>query len=381
MSEIVKVEKDVGLITPLPELEMEFDLIDPNERFSDNTIEAYTRDCSLFCSWLIGGELPNTANGKKRQFTLVEMGKILTTHLITSKTIVRYLQVYGFQYKYSTIQRKVAAINWSLKETSKELVTKSHEVKTVLQTLKKLQSQYRTNRLSKEDIRKKGFHPPEKRATHFVRKPAEPLRLKDLNSIIDRLESRRKTCQINGTSQNNAIRLKAMFLVWWHGAFRISELSEVRIEDLNFTEQGLIIHLPISKTDQFGEGLWKAIPYSKNKEKCPVLALKSLILALKNPETGYIFVKVKKNGDFDNKQRKLASRSLTALLKANTCNIGNGNLKVSGHSPRRGYVSEAWAAGARGEDIKHQGGWVSSVWERYIDRSDLFENHPSSFFK
>ena len=59
------------------------------------------------------------------------------------------------------------------------------------------------------------------------------------------------------------------------GAFRRSESSGLTVEDLKFCREGVVCTLRRSKTDQEGAGREVGIPYAKNKNICPVLALKA----------------------------------------------------------------------------------------------------------
>ena len=57
------------------------------------------------------------------------------------------------------------------------------------------------------------------------------------------------------------IRDRALILVGFAGAFRRSELVGLNIEDLEFNENGLVVHLRRSKTDPEGQGRKVGIPY------------------------------------------------------------------------------------------------------------------------
>jgi site-specific recombinase XerD len=50
------------------------------------------------------------------------------------------------------------------------------------------------------------------------------------------------------------IRDRALLLIGFAGAFRRSELVGLGIEDLEFNENGLVVHLTRSKTDPEGQG-------------------------------------------------------------------------------------------------------------------------------
>ncbi len=65
-------------------------------------------------------------------------------------------------------------------------------------------------------------------------------------------------------------RDRALLLVGFAGAFRRSELVALRREDCAFTDEGLVVTLRRSKTDQEGEGRKLGIPYGSNPETCQI---------------------------------------------------------------------------------------------------------------
>lgn len=71
-----------------------------------------------------------------------------------------------------------------------------------------------------------------------------------------------------------AVRDAALLLIRYAGAFRRSEISSLRIEDVEFVEDGARILLRRSKTDQEGRGKVRGIPHSGHPETCPVRNLR-----------------------------------------------------------------------------------------------------------
>ena len=63
-------------------------------------------------------------------------------------------------------------------------------------------------------------------------------------------------------------------MIGFAGGFRRTELISIDYEDLDFVEDGLKITIKKSKTDQFGEGTIKGLPYFTNDIYCPVKNLK-----------------------------------------------------------------------------------------------------------
>jgi hypothetical protein len=68
-------------------------------------------------------------------------------------------------------------------------------------------------------------------------------------------------------------------LVGFAGAFRRSELARIEVGDLTLNQNGAVIDLRVSKTDQEGAGRKVGLPFGKNKSTCPVRALRALLKA------------------------------------------------------------------------------------------------------
>ena len=64
-------------------------------------------------------------------------------------------------------------------------------------------------------------------------------------------------------------------LIGFSGGFRRNEIVSLDYDDLDFVEEGLKIQIKRSKTDQFGEGFVKALPYFDSSKYCPVVSLKN----------------------------------------------------------------------------------------------------------
>ena len=71
------------------------------------------------------------------------------------------------------------------------------------------------------------------------------------------------------------LRNKTLILIGFGGGFRRTELISIDYEDLEFVDEGVKIAIKRSKTDQFGEGMIKGLPYFSNETYCPVINLKN----------------------------------------------------------------------------------------------------------
>ncbi len=72
---------------------------------------------------------------------------------------------------------------------------------------------------------------------------------------------------------------RALLLVGFAGGFRRSELANLNVGDIEFTEDGLVVRLRRSKTDQEATGRKVGIPFGSNRGTCPVRSLKAWLEA------------------------------------------------------------------------------------------------------
>ena len=78
------------------------------------------------------------------------------------------------------------------------------------------------------------------------------------------------------------------------GAFRRSEFEALNIEDLVFDEEGLVVSLDKSKTNQLGQAEEKGIFYSPDPALCPICALQAWLRVFGRTE-GCVFISLRKN--------------------------------------------------------------------------------------
>ncbi len=82
---------------------------------------------------------------------------------------------------------------------------------------------------------------------------------------------------MNKKRRNKKLRDRSIILIGFSGGFRRNEIVSLDYEDLDFVEEGLKINLRRSKTDQFGEGSVKGLPYFDNSQYCPVVSIRKWI--------------------------------------------------------------------------------------------------------
>ena len=78
------------------------------------------------------------------------------------------------------------------------------------------------------------------------------------------------------------LRDKSIILIGFSGGFRRNEIVSLDYEDLDFVYEGVKITVKKSKTDQFGEGSIKALPYFANKFILPCENIKKMVKFIKN---------------------------------------------------------------------------------------------------
>ncbi len=140
-------------------------------------------------------------------------------------------------------------------------------------------------------------------------KGKKPILINQLKSIIDVISEEK-------TEEVKKIRDKTITLIGFSGGFRRSELISIDYEDLEFVSEGVKIVLRTSKTDQFGEGMIKALPYFTNQNYCPVLHLMQWI-DLSKIRSGPIFRRFNKGLKLSN--NRLTDQTISLLIKYYLC--------------------------------------------------------------
>jgi len=167
-----------------------------------------------------------------------------------------------------------------------------------------------------------------------------------------------------------SIRDKAIILVGFFGAFRRSELAALRWEQVQFVGDGLIIKISRSKTDQTGEGGDCIIPTGR-EPNCPVRALIDWRAESKQ-YSGPVFRKVSHRGTIGKEALNPESINRIVRKRAQVAKLINWQ-KMSSHSLRRGFATEAARKGASMPAIQRHGRWrsVKTVVE-YIEAGRQF---------
>jgi len=200
----------------------------------------------------------------------------------------------------------------------------------------------------------------------------KPILINHLKSIINVIDNEK-------TKEIKKIRDKTLILIGFGGGFRRTELVSIDYNDVEMVPEGVKIVIRRSKTDQFGEGMAKGLPYFTNQNYCPVLHLKKW-LELSNIKTGPIFRRFSKS--FKLSENRLTDQSVALLLKYYLDIAGIENKNYSGHSLRSGFATVSAESGADERSIMAMTGHkTTQMVRRYIKEANLFKNNALNKIK
>ena len=175
------------------------------------------------------------------------------------------------------------------------------------------------------------------------------------------------------------MRDRSIILVGFSGGFRRNEIVSLDYDDLDFVSEGLKIRLKRSKTDQFGEGTVKGLPYFDNIQYCPVVSIKNW-LEISKIKSGPLFRRFKKGSNLS--ENRLTDQTVALLIKEYLQLAGINSKNYSGHSLRSGFATTAAEAGVEERSIMAMTGHKSSeMVRRYIKEANLFKNNALNKIK
>jgi site-specific recombinase XerD len=195
-----------------------------------------------------------------------------------------------------------------------------------------------------------------KRKIGNYQKGKKPILINDLYKIIDLIEKTKVNKYLL------SIRDKCILLIGFSGGFRRSEIVSLEKSDLEFVSEGLKITLRKSKSDQYGQGLVKGIPYFKNKKYCPVLAAQEWLSSTHKLNNKLLF--------------PYSDKTIALIVKKYLGLIGLDSKEYSAHSLRSGFATSTAASGADERSIMAMTGHKSTeMVRRYIKEANLFKNN------
>ena len=314
------------LITDIESLKEET-IINLQNSKAKNTVRAYKsdfRDFSLFCS----------KNNFKFLPTDAKIVSLYLTHLSTK------------EIKISTIKRRLVSIGAIHKLKGHYLDTKHPVIIENIMGIK----------------RRKGS----------FQKGKKPILINNLKTIVNAIDQLNK-------EEIKKVRDRTIILIGFSGGFRRNEIVSLDIDDLDFVTEGLKINIKKSKTDQFGAGTLKAIPYFNNTKYCPVISIKKWINESKI-KSGPLFRRFQKGSKLS--EKRLTDQTVALLIKEYLDLSGIDSKNYSGHSLRSGFATAAAESGAEERNIMAMTGHKSpEMVRRYIKEADMFKNNALNKIK
>jgi site-specific recombinase XerD len=211
-----------------------------------------------------------------------------------------------------------------------------------------------------------------KRRKGSIQNSKKPLLINNLKMIINVIDQEKNEII-------KKLRDRSIILIGFSGGFRRNEIVSLNYEDLDFVEEGLKINLRRSKTDQFGEGSVKGLPYFENSQYCPVVSLQKWI-EISKIDSGPLFRRFTKGSKLSNK--RLSDQTVALLIKDYLKIAGIENRNYSGHSLRSGFATSAAESGAEERSIMAMTGHKSTeMVRRYIKEANLFKNNALNKIK
>jgi len=205
-----------------------------------------------------------------------------------------------------------------------------------------------------------------------IQRGKKPLLINILKEIINVIDQQKN-------EEIKKLRDKSIILIGFSGGFRRNEIVSLDYEDLDFVQEGLKINLRRSKTDQFGEGSIKGLPYFDNPKYCPVVSISEWI-KISKISSGALFRRFIKGSKLS--ENRLTDQTVALLIKEYLRLAGIESTNYSGHSLRSGFATSAAEAGAEERSIMAMTGHKSTeMVRRYIKEANLFKNNALNKIK
>mgnify|MGYP006149552969 CR=1 FL=1 len=211
-----------------------------------------------------------------------------------------------------------------------------------------------------------------KRRKGSIQKGKKPILINNLKALINVIDEKID-------NEIKKLRDRTIILIGFSGGFRRNEIVSLNYDDLDFVQEGVKIDIRRSKTDQFGEGSVKALPYFDNSKYCPVASLKKWI-SVSKINSGSLFRRFLKGSKLS--EKRLTDQTVALLIKKYLQLTGIDSRNYSGHSLRSGFATSAAEAGAEERSIMTMTGHKSTeMVRRYIKEANLFKNNALNKIK
>jgi integrase len=174
------------------------------------------------------------------------------------------------------------------------------------------------------------------------------------------------------TERLDGVRDRALLLLGLAGAFRRDELASLDLAHLRFDEDGLVVELPRSKTNQKGEAEEKAIFFAPDRRSCPVRAVRDWLAVLEQHgrTSGPMFLSFHKGQRLS--RRRLSTFSLNEIVQLRL------GAPYTAHSLRASFVTIAKLNGADDAEVMNQTKHKTTDMIRRYTRLDNVRQHNAA---
>jgi integrase len=219
-----------------------------------------------------------------------------------------------------------------------------------------------------------GIAPPSALDSNVVLSGAQRIRLERPRQMEPlTVADAERICAACDGGRKNDLRDRAVILTGFASALRRSSLSALDLADVEFTGQGVILHIRKEKQDQEGKGRMIGLPHGSKPATCPVASLRAWIQHRGDDWAGPLFTRMLGGRD------RLRPPAIAEIVKTRVKSIGRDPSQFAGHSLRAGFVTEAGECGVSDLLIAAQTGHRSlKMVRRYFRRRDLWKANAAA---
>jgi integrase len=255
-------------------------------------------------------------------------------------TIGAYLASLGDSHAPSTIRRRLAAIGKMHRFNGLPWNPAHHDIQAPLRGVLRIHGR-----------------PPKK---------APALTLDMLRQLVE-------TCDRSARGRRD----RALLLLGFAGALRRSELVALQADDVKEMAGGLRLRIRRSKTDPSGQGAELGLPRGQHLATCPVRAFRDW-MALAQRKAGPLFRRISTAGTIGTDALHPDAVRHILLRRAAMAGLQLDGEPLSAHALRVGFITEAYAAGVRDEDImRHTRHRDLRTMRGYVQRAGLVAESPA----
>ncbi|GEC62002.1 integrase [Gluconobacter oxydans] len=313
---------------PSPALQSALDAAKDSARaaaYAPETLRAYAHDWQAFCHWCDEHDTPALP--------------------AAPPVVAAWLHSLAPHFSRSALNRRLAAIGYQHRMRGLEWSSGHAAIRTTLRAAGRL------------------YGTPQKQAAALTSQELRRLVAPAQGRTVDTLAD---------------LRDRALLLIGFAGALRRSELVALTMETVRIVGTGLKLHIARSKTDPEQRGEEVFLPRGKHRETCPVLTLERWLKKAEITD-GPLFRSINRWEQVgrdalhpDAVRQILRRRAKIAGLK-----VPSGE-RLSPHGLRAGFVTEAFRANARDEQIMaHTRHRDLRSMRRYVRRARLDLDSPA----